>query len=93
MEKKILVSSIFGLLMMGLAGSGKANNIIDSTYGTGSGSFENGKFVNNGADYMGLTPSSTAILGWTVGGPGNGVDWLSSKVILTLLGLFPSHQI
>ncbi len=87
MEKKILVSSIFGLLMLGLAGPSKANNIIDSTYGTGSGSFENGTFVNNGADYMGLTPSSTAILGWTVGGPGNGVDWLSSNGFAANSGL------
>ena len=59
-------------------------NIIDSTYGAGAGSFELGAFVNGGGnpnsagpDYMGLFPGdNTTITGWTVGGPGNGVDWL-----------------
>lgn len=50
-------------------------NIIDATYGIGAGSFELGNFVNNGHDYMSLSPDSTVIIGWTVGGPGDGVDW------------------
>ena len=64
---------------------GTANaNIIDSTYGAGAGSFELGNFVNGGGtlprgpDYMGVVPGdSTTITGWTVGGPGDGVDWVT----------------
>jgi len=54
-------------------------NIIDSTYGAGAGSFELGAFVDNsgGNGYMSLAPSDTTITGWTVGGPGVGVDWLT----------------
>jgi hypothetical protein len=52
-------------------------NLIDLTYGTGSGSFELGSFVDNGLNYMGLPPGATTITGWTVGGPGDGVDWIS----------------
>ncbi len=54
-----------------------AMNIIDDTYGVGAGSFELGNFVNNGLDFMSLFPgNNTTITGWTVGGPGNGIDWL-----------------
>lgn len=53
-------------------------NIIDSTYGAGAGSFELGNFVNNGINFMSLAPSATAITGWTVGGPGGGIDWLTT---------------
>ena len=56
-------------------------NIIDTTYGVGAGSFEPGTFVNNGVSgytYMSLPPGATTITGWTVGGPGDGVDWLLS---------------
>jgi hypothetical protein len=64
--------------------SALGQNIIDQTYGIGAGSFELGTFVNGGGDatggggtdYMGLAPSNTTITGWTVGGPGDGVDWL-----------------
>ena len=59
-------------------------NIIDSTYGAGAGSFELGNFVNGGGtppqgfDYMGVAPGdSTTMTGWTVGGPGDGVDWVT----------------
>ena len=51
-------------------------NIIDSIYGAGASSFELGTFMDNGFGYMGLAPGATTITGWTVGGPGNGVDWL-----------------
>jgi hypothetical protein len=51
-------------------------NLIDFTYGTGAGSFELGNFLDNGYGYMGLAPGTTTITGWTVGGPGNGVDWV-----------------
>ncbi len=60
-------------------------NIIDSTYGAGAGSFELGTFdASSGLapqsdSYMGLAPGSTTITGWTVGGPGDGVDWLLSS--------------
>jgi len=61
-------------------------NIIDDVYGSGAGSFELGSFVNGGGgdvlplpgiDYMGVAAGdSTTITGWSVGGPGTGVDWL-----------------
>jgi hypothetical protein len=59
-------------------------NIIDDTHGVGAGSFELGIFVNGSgstpffvnAGYMGLAPGATTITGWTVGGPGDGIDWL-----------------
>lgn len=51
-------------------------NIIDDIYGAGAGSFELGAFIDNsGGGYMRLSPGSTTITGWTVGGPGGGVDW------------------
>jgi hypothetical protein len=56
------------------------SNIIDATYGLGAGSFELGAFVANSEGYMALAPGSNTIIGWTVGGPGDGVDWLSSAV-------------
>ena len=50
-------------------------NIINSTYGTGAGSFELGSFVAVGTgfnSYMAIAPGdSTTITGWTVGGPGD----------------------
>ncbi len=53
-------------------------NIIDATHGAGAGSFELGTFVNNGSDFMSLGVGNTTIVGWTVGGPGNGIDWLTT---------------
>jgi len=58
-------------------------NLIDLTYGEGAGSFELGTFINGGGipsgagpGYMGVAPGDSAtITGWTVGGPGDGVDW------------------
>ncbi len=61
-----------------LASPNVVANIIDTTYGVGAGSFELGAFVNNGAGHMGLAPGATTITGWAVGGPGNGVDWLTT---------------
>lgn len=63
-----------------------AGNIIDLTYGAGAGSFELGNFVDGGGipnasgpGYMGVAPGDgTTITNWTVGGPGDGVDWLIS---------------
>ena len=53
-------------------------NIIDDTYGVGAGSFELGTFVNGDpSGSMWLNPGATTIVGWKVGGPGNGVDWLT----------------
>jgi hypothetical protein len=81
MKKKLLVGLAIGVLVARV-GSAEAN-IIDSTYGAGAGSFELGNFVNGGGNpnaagsgYMGLLPDDTTITGWTVGGPGDGVDWL-----------------
>lgn len=53
-------------------------NLIDLTYGVGAGSFELGAFVNTGGlDFMPLSLGATTITGWTVGGPGDGVDWIT----------------
>ncbi len=52
-------------------------NIIDEIYGAGAGSFERGSFVDNGHGWMSLGVGNMTITGWTVGGPGNGVDWLN----------------
>jgi choice-of-anchor C domain-containing protein len=44
--------------------------------GFSNGSFETGSFVNGGSGFDTLSPGSTAITGWTVGG--GGVDWIST---------------
>jgi Protein of unknown function (DUF642)/PEP-CTERM motif len=62
----------YGSLMLPTANA----NIIDSTYGVGAGSFELGGFVDAGSGYMWVKPGETTITGWTVYGPGDGVDWL-----------------
>lgn len=54
-------------------------NLIDLTYGDGAGSFELGNFlpVGLGQRRMDVEPGDNAtIVGWTVGGPGDGVNWL-----------------
>jgi hypothetical protein len=50
-------------------------NVLDATYGVGTGSFELGTLVNNGSGFMRLSAGSTELNGWTIGG--NGVDWLT----------------
>lgn len=77
--------SISVLFLFAAGTGGVQANIIDDTYGVGAGSFELGSFVNGGGipyaqgpDYMGLAPGDTTITGWTVGGPGDGIDWLST---------------
>ncbi len=55
-------------------------NLIDTTYGIGTGSFELGAFTPIGTgnwSFQSLNPGATAIQGWTVGGVG--VDWLSTS--------------
>jgi hypothetical protein len=64
-----------------------AQNIIDATYGDGSGSFELGTFLNNGLGYQVLPSGSTTMIGWTVGGPGNGIDWLVSPTFAASDGI------
>jgi hypothetical protein len=61
-------------------------NLIDASWGTGAGSFE---LVASGQSFvvtyppggsMWLAPGSAmTIQGWTVGGPGDGVDWLTTQ--------------
>jgi len=63
-------------------------NIIDATYGAGAGSFELGQFVNNGADYIQLLPGDTKMTGWTVGGPGDGVDWITTPTYGAYTGTY-----
>ena len=83
MKKKLLAELIAGMFLFGTALVANAN-IIDDTHGVGAGSFELGNFVNGSgsylyypnAGYMGLVPGDTTITGWTVGGPGDGIDWL-----------------
>ena len=53
-------------------------NILDAVYGTGTGSFELGSFVNSGGSYMRLGAGSSALAGWSVGGAG--VDWVAAPV-------------
>ena len=84
MKKKFLAGLAISMLMAACIGSAEAN-FIDDSYGAGAGSFELGNFVNGGGnpnaagpDYMGLLPGDTTITGWTVGGPGDGVDWLTT---------------
>ena len=74
-EKMVIVLGVVLLLFLALPAY---TNIVDSTYGAGAGSFELGNFVNNGFDYMHLAPGDTTITGWTVGGPGDGVDWITT---------------
>lgn len=70
-------------------------NIIDDTFGVGAGSFELGSYVDGGgnpnsagAGYMGLFPGdNTTITGWTVGGPGDGVDWLVAPIFRADTGI------
>ena len=62
-------------------------NIIDSTYGPGAGSFELGTFLDNGYGFMPLTPGSTTITGWTIGGPGDGVDWTTAPAFAADTGI------
>lgn len=69
-----LTAAILILISFTFVGSALAN-IIDDTYGDGAGSFELGTY-SGGPNYMGLAPGdSSTIIGWTVGGPGDGVDW------------------
>lgn len=67
------------LLVFCSSASFAATNIIDTTYGTGAGSFELGAFSENSGNsgnYMRLPINSTAIIGWTVGGA-DGIDWIT----------------
>jgi hypothetical protein len=84
MKRKLITELATVLLITACVGSAEAD-IIDSTYGVGAGSFELGNFINGGGNpnaaglgYMGLLPGDRTITGWTVGGPGNGVDWLTT---------------
>ena len=80
------IKGLVSTLLLLIAVNGASANLIDTTHGIGAGSFELGTFVDGasgpgqplpGANYMGVVPGdSTTITGWTVGGPGNGVDWL-----------------
>lgn len=81
MKKRLVAISI---IMALLSITCPANaNLIDLAHGEGAGSFELGAFVNGGGipggagiGYMGVAPGDgTTITGWTVGGPGDGVDW------------------
>ncbi|HEX4772458.1 MAG TPA: hypothetical protein VH351_16610, partial [Bryobacteraceae bacterium] len=64
-----------------------ATNLIDSTYGSGAGSFELGDFVNNGNGVMELGAGALTINGWIVGGP-TGVDWDTKPLFGAQDGLY-----
>ncbi len=44
--------------------------------------------ANAPPDAMGLAVGSTTITGWTVGGPGNGVDWIKTPTYGAMNGLY-----
>ena len=73
----IAKSAVAGLMLAAAVPLAANANLIDSTYGAGAGSFELG--VHAGGQFMSLAPGSTTITGWTVGGPGDGVDWLNDS--------------
>jgi len=77
---KLATAALIALSLIGiqLVGYAEAYNIIDATYGAGAGSFELGSFINNGVNFMSLPSGAATITGWTVGGPGDGVDWLTA---------------
>ncbi len=77
MKKNLLIGLAMGMFMMDCIGSAEAN-VIDEIYGAGAGSFEIGTFSDNsgGYNFMSLPVENNTIAGWTVGGPGGGIDWL-----------------
>lgn len=78
---KNLIPGLFGLVLAaagGIAHAGLSPNLIDATYGAGTGSFEEGTFAPRGTgnlNFQSLDSGSTTMTGWVVGGVG--VDWLS----------------
>ena len=68
---------LLGILTLFMMPSANAVNIIDNTWGAGAGGFELGSF-NSLTNMMVLGTGGATITGWTVGGPGDGVDWLAS---------------
>ena len=56
---------------------GAQANLIDDSYGAGAGSFElsSNDPPTNPPGFFGLDPDSTVIRGWTVGEPGDGIDY------------------
>ncbi len=54
-------------------------NIIDTTYGSGAGSFEAPGF-SSPPNFITLPDGSTLMTGWTVGGTNTSIDWAKSSV-------------
>lgn len=77
---KHLRSALLFSLLASTASAGHSAispNLIDTTYGIGTGSFELGIFVPRGTgnlDFQSLSNGATTMTGWVVGGIG--VDWL-----------------
>ena len=78
---KSCLSFMLGLCALA-AGADARANLIDLTYGAGVGSFEVGNYIDGGGifpsgpGWMGVASGdNSTITGWTVSGPGNGVDW------------------
>jgi hypothetical protein len=67
----ITVACVLGFA---LGSSTASANLIDLTHGVGAGSFELGPYP--GGTFSTVVPGGTDIAGWTVGGPGDGVNWL-----------------
>lgn len=92
---KLLVLNASWALSIGLPLCANSANLIDETHGAGAGSFELGAFVDGGgnpnvagAGYMGLLPGdATTLTGWTVGGPGDGIDWLLAPLYRASAGI------
>jgi hypothetical protein len=74
MNSWIVAAVVFSLSTFALS-----QNIIDSTYGIGAGSFELGDVAGiPGFGYEDLPAGSTDITGWSIGGP-LGITWLTSS--------------
>ncbi len=72
--KNKTICLIAGMILFTVFATTGYANIIDETHGVGAGSFELGNY--SGGSFVHITPGSTTITGWTVGGPGDGIDWL-----------------
>lgn len=70
------------------ASAGATTNLIDQTYGAGTGSFELGIFVPRGtglSNFQSLLGGATTLTGWQIGGVG--VDWLATPAYAAADGL------
>ena len=83
---KLIAAGLFaGFIISTAIPLAASANIIDTTHGAGAGSFELG--VHSGGAFDSLAVGSTTVTGWTVGGPGDGVDWLNEPAFNASAGV------